>query len=138
MGTTLSWHACLCSLHLLYIVSARQGPTTQLGWAPPTREPSQGPDSVVGPSRWRSILTFSPLISTLYFRLLNLNVILYFLFTCFALGPCLIADQYIGLASSRQLSDTVRLTATMHLSVLKQDLNLSLGPFSNPEIIGLP
>ena len=43
--------------HLLYIAPARQGPTTQLGWAPPTKEPSQGPNSVVGPSRWRSILT---------------------------------------------------------------------------------
>ena len=57
VGTTLSWRACLCSPHLLYIVPAQQGPTTQLGWAPLTKEPSQGPDSVVGPSRWRSILT---------------------------------------------------------------------------------
>jgi len=59
VGTTLSWRACLCSPHLLYIVPARQGSTTQLGWAPPTREPSQGPDSVIGPSRWRSMLTGS-------------------------------------------------------------------------------
>ena len=56
--TVLSWRTCLCGPHLLYIVPARQGPTTQLGWAPPTREPSQGPDSVVGPSPWRSILIF--------------------------------------------------------------------------------
>ena len=44
--TVMSWCTCLCGPHLLYIVPARQGPTTQLGWAPPTREPSQGSDSV--------------------------------------------------------------------------------------------
>ena len=76
--------------HLLYIAPARQGPTTQLGWAPPTKEPSQGPNSVVGPSRWRSILTFSPLISPLYFKLLNLNLTLYFFFSCFAIGLILL------------------------------------------------
>ena len=34
----------------------------QLGWAPPTREPSQGPYLVVGLSRWRSTLTFCPFV----------------------------------------------------------------------------
>ena len=58
--------------------------------APPTREPSQGPDSFVGPSRWRSILTFSPLISPLYFKLLNFNLTLYFFFSCFAIGLILL------------------------------------------------
>jgi len=76
--------------HLLYIVPARQGPTTQLCWAPPTKEPSQGPNSVVGPSRWRLILTFSPLISPLYFKLHNLNLTLYFFFSCFAIGLILL------------------------------------------------
>ena len=55
--TVLSWCACLYSPHLLYIVPVRSGPTTQLGWASPTREPSQGPDSIVGPNLWISILT---------------------------------------------------------------------------------
>jgi len=86
----LSWRACLYAPHLLYIAPARQGPTTQLGWAPPTKEPSQGPNSVVGPSRWRSILIFSPLISPLYFKLLNLNLTLYFFFSCFAIGLILL------------------------------------------------
>jgi hypothetical protein len=33
------------------------GDTTQLDWPPLTREPSQGPDSVIGLSWWRSTLT---------------------------------------------------------------------------------
>ena len=98
--TVLSWRVSLCSPHFLYILPARQRPTTQLGWAPPTRELSQGPDSVVGPSRWRSTLTFSLLFSPLYFKLFNLNLTLYFLFIYFALGHHLIADQCVGRTSS--------------------------------------
>ena len=33
------------------------GATTQSDWPPLIREPSQGPDSVIGPSWWRSTLT---------------------------------------------------------------------------------
>ena len=41
-----------------------------------------------------------PLISPYTFKLFNLDLTLYFLFTCFALGPCLIMDQCVGRASS--------------------------------------
>ena len=108
--------------------TARRGPTSHLlGWASPIRTRAKGPVRRWA-NWWRSILTFSPLISPYTFKLFNLNLTLYYLFTCFALGPRLIADRYVGHASSWQLSLTIRLTATMHISVLKQDLNLSLGP----------
>ena len=61
-----------------------------LGLGVPDQDASQG-----WPSRWTGLveikLTFSPLISPLYFKFLNLNLTLYFLFSYFAI--CLISLQ---------------------------------------------
>ena len=66
------------SPHLLYIYTARRGPTSHLlGWASPIRTRVKGPVRRWA-NWWRSILTFSPLISPYTFKLLDLNLTLYF------------------------------------------------------------
>ena len=58
--------------------TARRGPTSHLlGWASPIRTRVKGPVRRWA-NWWRSILTFSPLISPYTFKLLNLNLTLYF------------------------------------------------------------
>jgi len=58
--------------------TARRGPTSRLlGWASPIRTRVKGPVRRWA-NWWRSILTFSPLISPYTFKLLNLNLTLYF------------------------------------------------------------
>ena len=53
---------------LFYMALRNGGPPAVLGWASPIRTRVKvGP--VVGLARWRSILTFSPLISPLYFKI---------------------------------------------------------------------
>ena len=65
--------------------------------------------SVIGPSPWRSILTFSPSISS---HTLNLNSTSYYLFHYRSVHrACLVMT-----------ASTIRLTAIMHLSILKQTL----------------
>ena len=51
-----------CGPHPLLIGTAQQGPATLVGWAPPIREQIRV-QLAFGPTWWRSILTFSPLIS---------------------------------------------------------------------------
>ena len=58
--------------------TARRGPTIHLlGWASPIRTRVKGPVRRWA-NWWRSILTFSPMISPYTFKLLNLNLTLYF------------------------------------------------------------
>ena len=56
------------------------------------------------PSRWTGLveikLTFSPLISPLYFKLFNLDIALLLFLYLLCYWPHLIADQYIECVSS--------------------------------------
>jgi len=85
---------------VLIVVALTEGPTTLMMIS--------APDQGVIRGSWTWSLdqvleinpTFSPLISTLYFKLFNLDLTSFLFFTCFAFGPHLIADRYVGRALS--------------------------------------
>jgi hypothetical protein len=62
VGHSESWRVYPYGPHLLYIVLHDRGPPTTSQLGTPDQGVIKDSDSVVGPSRTRSILTFSPLI----------------------------------------------------------------------------
>jgi hypothetical protein len=106
---TVNLGPCAPSPHLSFYLALHRG-----GPQPRTAEASLikariGVGSVIGPSPWRSIPTFSPSILS---YTLNLNLISW----------CLFHYRSVQRACLVMAVSTIRLTATMHLSILKQTL----------------
>ena len=103
-------HVSSPSPHLLFIALPDGGLPARRTAGRPRSGRESGSDSVVGPSRVEINLTFSPLISPY-----DLNL---FHFISFQFHHRLVHRACLVITVS-----TVRLTATIHISVLKQILN---------------